>query len=186
MGIQADYVQHIYCEALLALSEQMPLGKITVSAIVKQAGTARQTFYNHFRDVNDLIAYLPSNYLHSLAPEDLYDFDAVREAYSYASEHRAFFRQLPEHAGQNNFRESFIMWLEESYYLLYISNDMPYETRMYRMVAIDTYVSGVTDVFLEWCKADFSWPLDVLVAAQKNCAPDFIRDEDTVTPRSAS
>ena len=186
MGFQADYVQHIYCEALLALSEKMPLEKITVSAIVKQANTARQTFYNHFRNINELIAYLSINYLRSLAPEDLYDFDAVREAYSYASGHRAFFRQLPSHAGQNDFRESFILWLEESYYLLYISNDMPYDTRMYRMVAINTYVCGVTDVSPEWCKADFSWPLDMLVATQKNCAPSFIRDQDTVTPRVKS
>ena len=178
VGIRADYVQQLYCEALLELSETMPLEKVTVTAIIQRAGTARQTFYNHFRDINDLISYLPINFLRERSTGDLYDFDAVGIAYDYAREHRAFFRQLPGHAGQNNFRESFILWLEESYYHVYTSDDMQPDERMYRMIAIDTYVSGVTDVFLEWCKADFSWPLDVLLRAQEDCAPPFVRERD--------
>ena len=43
---------------LLALTEEMPLDKISVSAIVKKAGIGRQTFYNHFIDKNDLIYWI--------------------------------------------------------------------------------------------------------------------------------
>lgn len=175
MDFRVDRMKRIYCDSLLELAETTPLGKINVTMLVKAAGTARQTFYNHFHDVNDLIAFLPINYLMSKSAM-IHDFGGVRAAYTYAMEHKAFFRQLPYHDGQNNFRESFIMWLEESYYEQYITNEMTSQERIRRMLAIDLYVSGVTCQFLEWCKADFSWPLETLLAVQEEALPPFARE----------
>lgn len=48
----------IIAEALLNLSETKRLQSITVQDILAYTGISRQTFYNHFRDKNDLIAYI--------------------------------------------------------------------------------------------------------------------------------
>ena len=48
-------VKETFANALLELSAQKPLEKITVKEIVNQAGAGRQTFYNHFSDKYDLI-----------------------------------------------------------------------------------------------------------------------------------
>ena len=176
MTIQTDYIERLYCEALLDLCDEKPLSKITVSDITKRAGSARQTFYNHFRDINDLISYLPITFLSSHSA-GIHDTQGVRMAYTYAMEHKSFFRQLPRHSGQNNFRESFILWLEESYFARYAADVLGEEERMYRMICINLYVSGVTDVFLEWCRADLSWPLDILLKAQEDLVPDFVRED---------
>lgn len=42
---------------LKSLLEEMPLNKITVGLITKQCGVNRQTFYYHFKDVPDLVAW---------------------------------------------------------------------------------------------------------------------------------
>ena len=59
----ANLTKKLYCDALLSLCESRKLSDVTVTALVAQAGTARQTFYNHFNDVNDLIGYLTTNIL---------------------------------------------------------------------------------------------------------------------------
>ena len=51
--------KELYCEALLRMCETQRLGKITVTSLIKETGTARQTFYNNFRDINDLVSFIP-------------------------------------------------------------------------------------------------------------------------------
>lgn len=167
-------MKRVFCQALMDLCEEMPLDKITASLVIQEAGTSRQTFYNHFHDINDLIAFLPINFL-SRHSKEVFDTGGVKCAYRYAARHPAFFRQLPLHSGQNNFRESFILWLENAYYEEYIGEAMDESEKMRRMFAIDLYVSGVTDLFLEWCRADFSWNLDDLVQVQEEAAPPFVK-----------
>ena len=53
----------LYCDTLLRLCETQPLNRITVTALIKETHTARQTFYNNFRDMNDLVSYIPISHL---------------------------------------------------------------------------------------------------------------------------
>lgn len=44
-------------ESLMRLLKEKPLSKITISDITGDCGMNRHTFYYHFRDINDLIAW---------------------------------------------------------------------------------------------------------------------------------
>lgn len=44
------------CDAFLLLLKEKPLDKLSVTDIIKKAGIARATFYNHFEDITALIA----------------------------------------------------------------------------------------------------------------------------------
>lgn len=169
-----DLMKRLYCETLLELADEKPLGKITVSDIIGRAGTARQTFYNHFRDINDLISYLPISFVSS-ASKGVYDIEGVRTAYNYAAHHKRFFSQLPSHSGQNNFRISFIEWMEQLYRDEYITDDLPSDEQLRRAIAIVQYSTGVVDSFLEWCRCGLDWPVDVLVQVQDDALPAFAR-----------
>ena len=138
-------------------------------------GTVRQTFYNNFRDINDLISYIPINYLKTTQADVLTTENACR-AYEYALEHRAFFGQLPTHSGQNNFRETFIAWLEQAYYDALIPQDMSENEKLTRKLRIDFFSIAITNQFLDWCSSGFAWPIDVLAKAQEAALPDFARD----------
>ena len=50
--------KEIFAETLLALAKQEPLERITVKQIVEESGLSLQTFYNHFRDKNELIIWI--------------------------------------------------------------------------------------------------------------------------------
>ncbi len=48
----------VFASALLALARQEPIARITVKQIVETSGLSLQTFYNHFRDKEDLILWI--------------------------------------------------------------------------------------------------------------------------------
>lgn len=147
-----------YCDTLLEMCDSMSLNSITATALIRRAGTSRQTFYNHFKDINDLISYLPLDYLES-SGLDFISIENVKKAYEYALEHKSFFAQLPQHKGQNNFRETFIAALEEKFRQAFITNAMMPEERLRCEMSITLVVSGITDLFLAWCEHGLSWPL---------------------------
>lgn len=173
---KANRTKQLYCEALLKLSEEKPLAKITVRNLIEETETARQTFYNNFRDINDLISYLPINYLKTSGWQVLTKENA-RHAYEYAYEHRSFFGQLAFHTGQNNFRDTFVDWLENAYYEQYLSDDLTDNEKLHRMLAINLFAIGITNQFLEWCATGFTWPIDLLLQVQDEALPSFIKEQ---------
>ena len=50
--------KEIFGDALLTLARTEPLERITVKQIVEKSGLSLQTFYNHFRDKEDLVIWL--------------------------------------------------------------------------------------------------------------------------------
>lgn len=173
---KTDRTKQLYCEALMRICEERPLSKVTVRSLVEETGTARQTFYNNFRDINDLISYLPINYLKTSGRRVL-SMGNARYAYEYAYEHRGFFRQLASHTGQNNFRDTFVEWLEGEYAALFVTDDLPEDEKLRRTLAIDFFAIGITNQFLERCANGFIWPIDILLQVQDAALPDFIRDQ---------
>ncbi|MBS5502088.1 MAG: hypothetical protein KHX01_03930, partial [Eggerthella sp.] len=110
----------LYCDTLLRLCETQPLNRITVTALIKETHTARQTFYNNFRDMNDLVSYIPISHLvQSGLP--INTVENIRHAFAFAQHHKGFFRQLPDHAGQNNFRDTILEWLQQASYEQHLS-----------------------------------------------------------------
>lgn len=51
-------VKKIVAEAFLELCQEKKLETITIQDILKKSEVSRQTFYNHFKDKNDLIQYI--------------------------------------------------------------------------------------------------------------------------------
>lgn len=151
----------------------MQIEKISATALIRHAGCARQTFYNHFQDINDLIRFIPINYLQTTLV-DMHDEAGVKSAYLYALEHPAFFMQLPRLKGQDDFREMFSHWLKSAFYEIYVPEDIPDDEVLERKLSIDMFSYGITDVFLDWCKAGLSWPLEIVLKAQSSARPSFM------------
>lgn len=163
-----------YCEALLEMCETRKLPEITVTALIERTGTARQTFYNNFHDINDLISYVPINFMGTYA-QPPYFAKTVYEAYRYARKHKGFFCQLPFHQGQNNFRDTFVAYYRDLLRKEFVTDDLPEAERLYRTIAIEQLIIGTIDTFLEWCRQQMAWPLDVLVRVHLEATPAFIR-----------
>lgn len=173
MPITNDLMEKHLCGTFMEMCKSMRIEKISATALIRKAGCARQTFYNHFQDINDLIRFIPINYLQTTLT-DMHDSDGVKNAYLYALDHPAFFTQLPRLKGQNDFRETFSYWLQNAFYELYLPEGMPAEEALERKLSIDMYCYGITDIFLEWCKSGLSWPLETVLRVQSSARPDFM------------
>lgn len=166
----------LYCDTLLRLCETQPLNRITVTAVIKETHTARQTFYNNFRDMNDLVSYIPISHLvQSGLP--INTVENIRHAFAFAQHHKGFFRQLPDHAGQNNFRDTILEWLQQASYEQHLSPSLSPDEKLLLKLKIDVYLCGIVDVFLQWCRCDLQWSFEVVLDAIWQCAPDFLRKE---------
>ena len=85
-------------EKMRALLKQKPLEKIRVTEICQAAGIERPTFYYHFRDKYDLMAWI---FCHSAAETDVVSAESSVEAMRRMKSDILFYRRAHEDASQN-------------------------------------------------------------------------------------
>lgn len=110
MGRKSELTKARIAAALEALLEHQPLSQITVSAVVREAGTNRQTFYYHFGALDDLVFYLCQQKVSSLSQEvkSCDDLDALFFALvSQVEENRTIFKKVLNGVGRPALREVF-------------------------------------------------------------------------------
>lgn len=145
--------------------------------MLKATDTARQTFYNHFRDINELISYV---YMYNFEEnyEKWFTVEGNREIFAEMKENKCFYGQLPSHKGQNNFRETHLRWLQRSYYRdgldhLEKGTDEYYE----RKALIDGFLYGIVGLMFDWFEDGMEWPADAIINFIFENRPDFIIPE---------
>ena len=53
-----DYTKQLFADTLQAMMREMPLQKVMVKELCERCGAERQSFYYHFKDKYDLIAWI--------------------------------------------------------------------------------------------------------------------------------
>ena len=61
--VRGDYTKQRFVDTFLRMCDTQKLSDITVTSLIAEAHTARQTFYNHFEDINGLVSYIPINFM---------------------------------------------------------------------------------------------------------------------------
>lgn len=89
-------IHNLLADALLELCEQKQLISITIKDLLEKTGVSRQTFYNRFRDKNDLIQWtyqhkVLGNFLNN-SPDYNY-YENTLSFYKNIEAHRNFLRQ---------------------------------------------------------------------------------------------
>lgn len=162
-------------ETLMGMCEEgARLSSLTVSDVVAQADIARQTFYNNFDDLNDLVFYTGSLPL-ILETAPFADKEATLRVHERCVRHKAFFSQLPEQTGPGSYRERTAAWLRKTYRERFVKPTLPAEERAYREACIDVYVFGSNATFLEWCAGGLVTPVEAIVDALYDMTPAFAK-----------
>ena len=144
--------------------------------MANEAGVSRQTLYNHFIDLDDLICYAASRPLYSgtcgfTNPQN------TERAYELSQQRRGFFTQLASHSSRNSYRASYIKWVERLYGELTIYDSMPEDEREFRRLSITTYASGSIDLYFAWAATGMKAPTSVVVRALQAITPEFLQEE---------
>ena len=64
-------VKKMLANTLKELMNEKPLTKITVQDLTKKCGISRQTFYNHFHDIYELVEWIYLNEAHITLGENI-------------------------------------------------------------------------------------------------------------------
>lgn len=103
-------VKRIIADTIYELSREKALSKVTILDISKRSGISRQTFYNHFKDKDDLIRWV---FACTLDCWDLVDKDGyyayLCDLYRKALENGQFLRQACMLSGQNSLAKEIYM-----------------------------------------------------------------------------
>ncbi len=177
-----DLVRRHLAETLMEMCDEGALlSALTVSDLVARAGIARQTFYNHFADMDELILYTAALPM-ALESNPFTDFDATVRLYERAARHKSFFVQIPNQSGERSFRVYANAWLRRTYRERFVKATLPAEERAYREACIDVYVFGCNEAFLAWCASGMKAPAEALVRALYDMTPAFVKAERTALP----
>ena len=104
--------KELIADSFLELSAKKSVDKITVKEISKNCELTSQTFYNHFRDKYDLIAWLYSSQaekiMNKIDGENYFWSDSLRDGINYFFANRDFLKNLIMHTGG---QDSFINYV---------------------------------------------------------------------------
>ena len=117
-------VKQYLAETLIKLNQQERLEKITVTRLCREANLSKQTFYSHFKDKQDLIAWIFTTDVNNLEPRqgERYSVSDLRQSFDRLLARKAFYQQafatdkghsLKAHIIHRVIRQN-TQWLEES------------------------------------------------------------------------
>ena len=167
-----------YSDVLMELCESYQLSEVKVADLVGASGMSRQTFYNHFSKLDDLVCLTASRATieSSFSP---FDPRGLADACQFAIAHRGFFSQLPSY-DECGYHERFLKWITKRAYDVFVPELLPLETSIERAVQIRLFCSGAYDVFSAWSKGGFKVPVENLSHAAANMMPAFMLHEKDV------
>lgn len=103
-----DKMKYCLADALKRCMKRASLEKITVGKIAEECGTARQTFYRHFKDKYDLVNWYFDKILQEsfeYMGEGRTVYEGLINKFHYIEEERLFFRTAFKNDAQNNLRD---------------------------------------------------------------------------------
>ena len=157
-------IHKILGDTLLAMCKTKKLEAITVSDIINETGISRQTFYNRFRDKNDLIQWtyehnVLSGFLNN-GPESPYYLNSLNY-YKAINAHRDFMKQACAIEGQNCLKDfifNFAIDYDLKWHEYYYGEPLPKE-----FVYMSWYhsVASITAA-INWIESDDPEPPEVM------------------------
>lgn len=170
--------KQILAKALMDLSKEKSLDKITIQMIVEKCGTGRQTFYNHFKDKNDLISWIYSHKLAEITHEwsDRYSYyDCVKLGHDIYLEDKEYFKQSARISGQNGFYEALFDVIYD-FYVYSITSKFGEEVLTKDIIfAIEHHCHGSCQQCLKWLKTGMKESTDYLATQIVENCPDKLK-----------
>jgi len=151
--------KEIFMKALLDLSKEKNIEKITVQNLLDYTGAARQTFYKYFRDKYDLINYVYHYNVESIFQEyyetmDLYE--CIYKVYEFFIVNKQYFKHISIIECQNNFKD-YLFENTRKFYINTIKKQYGEDEINYRLsYIIDSTCYGAVGLCMDWIKSDIN------------------------------
>lgn len=105
---ESNITKRAYAGALRELMKTTPFEKITVAQICEKYGMSRNSFYYHFKDKFDLVAWIfDEEYVDLVNNRSFTPWGFMEVLCGYLYDNRDFYRKVLKDQGQNSFSEHF-------------------------------------------------------------------------------
>ena len=159
-------VKKILANALLNLCQKQSLQSITVSQLLKETGVSRQTFYNHFKDKNDLICYIYDTYIVPDFDESHMNIDfyeSLLQTFQNIKKYHKFMKQACQIEGQNCLKDYIVEHCQQFdlkwHQNLYGSDPMPDDLKF----ATIYHANASSSMTLSWILSNMPVPCEEIV-----------------------
>lgn len=171
--MKRELVLSYYARTLMDLCERRELASLRVADVVEASGMSKPTFYRYFSGLPLLVNYTASrSFLEG--PHPLFTRQNILGAYLFASQHPAFFLQLPAQEGTASFKEANRRWLRRKGYALYLTDALPAPERLRRKVQFDFFLTGSLDAMEAWLADRMRLPAREVADAVASMMPPFM------------
>lgn len=139
-------------DALDVLLKEKSIVQIKVSDIVKCSGVSRQTFYNNFCDIYELLYWSHSS-RNAIFIEKFWEEEDFRKTFletmQMMQERKAFYQQVIRKEGQNSFQQTFIqsMMALSAKRIHIVSGQKPTEKEKF---FLEMYWIGAGQMLVKW------------------------------------
>ena len=147
-----DRTKQLFADKILQLAKHKPIKNIQIKELCDLCGVERTTFYYHFRDKYDLVAWIfKQNYIEEASrAETINDERMIREMFHRLSMQKEFFLNALQDSSQNNLREymlAFYIGIEEKVLCEYYHTDSLNEELLYE---VRNYSFGCMGQTIDW------------------------------------
>ncbi|MCR4951368.1 MAG: TetR family transcriptional regulator [Solobacterium sp.] len=157
----ADRTKIWIANTMKELMKQKPVDKIRVTDICRAAEIQRPTFYYHFKDKHDVIAWI---FFQNAPQEDLLDREAaVRAMREMKKELSVFYQRAYADVSQNALWKYMLEYFCESYSRLAMERLHTDSLDAGIAFAIRMYCYGTVGMAMEWALSDNITPAETVV-----------------------
>ena len=172
--------KELLAESLKELSAAKPIDKITIKEIVQNCGFTSKTFYNHFQDKYDLIAWIYStaaeNIMKKIDGENYTWKDSLTDGLNYFLDNKKFLKNLVLNTGG---QDSFINYIAR--YNVKILSDYIKRSHNLKKISADVeicikiYCYGTVCIFCEILTAPLTVPTEEFVNILEKSLPEPLK-----------
>ena len=154
-----------------------PMDKIRVVDLCKRCGTIPQTFYYHFHDKYELVAWAFLKDFSSIYidQDNNYSVESITENLVQMKRHQKFYQQTYTQRSQNSIRD-YIQKLNQQTAIEAVESFSGKEITSKQMLQVKYHSYGMMGLFEEWISGKLSLSEKELATFQYEQTPDFLRE----------
>ena len=149
-------IESMLADAMLVLCKTKHIKRIAISNLIEMTGVSRQTFYNHFKDKQDLIQWIYDNRIlgdfRNIKPENDY-YKISLDYYRHIAEYHYFLKQVCYMSCQNSLLDHMVEYAlnyDQKWCQLHYGTDIPPNLKL----AIRYHSIGTIYAAIDWIKND--------------------------------
>lgn len=157
---------------LMDLCHERNLCNVRLQDVIVASGLSRQTFYNHFDNLDDLVDYAVSRPLFAGKASPL--SASILASYKYVATYPDFFIQVVRSTSCSGLSDAICDWLDKRACIEFIVPSLPEDEKIRRMVSITLFNAGCSRIAFQWVDGGMRIPVNLIVGTICSMIPGFM------------